>query len=185
MDEPGSQEAEALRGRLRRVMDLAVVPCVERSRAVVLTGGTASGVMALAGDSFHDRGALAVIGVAPRKKVTSVPGHPSHRMIRTLPWTSITAGSSLPRGRMGCRNRDAVRPGAGTCGRRPNWGRGPRERRSCRASGGVTVPGSRLAGRCTFRDRSQCGRVGAGVVATDSTSTLAPTQMYAAASSLG
>lgn len=73
MDREVDENAEKLARRLRRVMDLAVVRSVEQSRAVVLTGGTAHGLMRLAGECFRDRGAVALIGVAPRKKVTVEP----------------------------------------------------------------------------------------------------------------
>lgn len=73
IDRETGGEAEQRARRLRRVMDLAVVRSVEQARAVVLTGGTAHGVMRLAGECFHDRGAVALIGVAPRKMVTFDP----------------------------------------------------------------------------------------------------------------
>jgi SLOG in TRPM, prokaryote len=67
---------EGLTDKIRKAMDLALVTSAEGARAVVLTGGTGVGIMKLAGESFADRGALALVGVAPRSRVIAANVNP-------------------------------------------------------------------------------------------------------------
>jgi hypothetical protein len=73
MDDAPPDEARRLREQVRRLLDLAVVTSAEEVDAVVLTGGTAQGVMKLVGECFADRGARQLVGVAPRSKIVAVP----------------------------------------------------------------------------------------------------------------
>jgi predicted Rossmann-fold nucleotide-binding protein len=54
---------------LRPLFDRGIGPAAERAAAVVLTGGTKSGVMELAGAVLKDRAGVITVGVAPRALV--------------------------------------------------------------------------------------------------------------------
>lgn len=99
-----SANAGAILRAIRRALDLAVVPAVVSTSAVVLTGGTDTGIMQAAGLSFADRQST-LIGVAPASQVgvslptddadlrTKVPLEPNHRFHVLTPgaeWGSET-----------------------------------------------------------------------------------------------
>ncbi len=62
------EEGGALARRLRTLLDQGLVPAVEAASAVVVTGGTDSGVMKLVGELTRER-SVTLVGVAPRSQV--------------------------------------------------------------------------------------------------------------------
>jgi hypothetical protein len=55
---------------LRKALDLGIAPAA--AGAVVLTGGTHSGLMKLVGECFVNRGPITLVGVAPRAKIAAL-----------------------------------------------------------------------------------------------------------------
>ena len=62
------------RNQLMPLIDRGVAAAAERANAVVVTGGTQSGIMELVGALLKDRPGVTTVGVAPRALVT-LPGH--------------------------------------------------------------------------------------------------------------
>lgn len=89
------EASQELRGALRGLFEDGVAPAISGQSVTVITGGTRSGIMKIAGETLQDA-AVALVGVVPKKMIDepdAVEIEPNHTAILATPgddWGSET-----------------------------------------------------------------------------------------------